>query len=73
MDENDLCGISVVSDAVGGAFCIPVSHLLNVLSATCETYAIIGTKGQVHFKDLNNFVHIFAFPYRSASSLIISA
>ncbi|KUL00418.1 MAG: Glycosyl transferase, group 1, partial [Methanomicrobiales archaeon 53_19] len=72
MNENDLCGISVVSYAVGRAFSNPVSNLLNILSATYgDTYVIIGAQGQTHFQKLNDSVHICAFPYQPESTLIM--
>lgn len=71
MNENDLCGISVVSYAVCRAFSIPVSNLLGILSATRETYVIIGAQGQTQFRNLNDSVHICAFPYQPESSLIM--
>jgi len=70
MNENDLCGISVVSFPIGTAFSTPISNLSNILSATNETHVIIGTHDRIHFQKLNNSVHIYAFPYQLGSSII---
>jgi Glycosyltransferase len=70
MNENDLRGISVVSFPIGKAFSIPISSMSNILSATCETYVIIGPHDQIHFQKLNNLVHIYAVPYKTGSLVI---
>ena len=70
MNENDLCGISVVSFPIGTAFSTPISNLSNILSATNETHVIIGTHDRIHFQKLNNSAHIYAFPYQLGSSII---
>ena len=71
MNENNLCGVSVVSYSVGRAFCNPISHLLGILSSIRETYAIIGTQDQPQFRNLNDSVHICAYPYQPKSNLIM--
>ncbi|MDD4752959.1 MAG: glycosyltransferase [Desulfitobacteriaceae bacterium] len=67
MKENDSCGILVVSFPIGTAFSVPISNLSNILSATSETYVIIGTQEQIHFQKLNNLVDIYAVPYQTGS------
>jgi len=42
MEEIDLCGVSVVSFFAGTAFSVPISNLSDILSATSETYVIVG-------------------------------
>ena len=70
MNENELCGVSVVSFPISGAFSVPISNLSSLLSATCDTYVIIGTHDQIHFQDLPDSVHLSAFPYQFGSSII---
>lgn len=70
MKENDLYGISVVSFPISTAFSVPISSLTNILSVTSETYVIIGTYNQIHFKNLNNLVHIYAVPCQTGSLVI---
>ena len=73
MNENDFCGISVVSFPVGKGFSVSVSNLFNILSAISETHVFIGAQDQIHFRNLNNLVHLYAFPYQSGSSKIKQA
>jgi len=70
MNGKDLRGISVVSFPISKAFSVPISNLLNILSATSETYAIIGTQDQIHFQKLDHLAHIYVLPYQSDSSMI---
>jgi len=73
MNENDFCGISVVSYPVGKGFSVSVSNLFNILSAISETHVFIGAQDQIHFRNLNNLVHLYVFPYQSGSSKIKQA
>lgn len=70
MDNNDLCAVSVVSFPINKAFSVPISNLSNILSATRKTYVITGTCDQIQFEEIDNSTCIYAFPYRSSSSIL---
>ncbi|WP_292491232.1 glycosyltransferase [Methanoculleus sp. 10] len=73
MEEIDLCGVSVVSFFAGTAFSVPISNLSDILSATSETYVIVGAYEHIHFQKSNDLVHIYTVPYQSGASIIRQA